>query len=273
MGVSLALKALDSALEKPCLGRLVMFGPIIHNPQVLRFYEKKGVLCLEDPEALHPGDRVIIRAHGIPRHVEAKMRERGVELVDATCPRVKAAQTAIAEATANGHRLFLFGEEHHPEVQGLVSYAHRECFVFSDIAVLATQPVEPGEPLVLAAQTTQDKGAFETIIKEMKHKTVALHVLSTICDATSRRQNEAQELAKKVDAMVIIGGLTSGNTRRLAGIAQNEGVPAFHAESAETLPLQELARFSVIGLTAGASTPRGIIDSAQAKLEALPAAM
>ena len=272
MGVSRALEVLDAALKTPHTGRLITFGPIIHNPQVLKMYEEKGVICLEDPDALQAGDTVIIRAHGLPRQIEKHLQEYGVTLVDATCPRVKSAQMAIADATQRGERLFLFGEEAHPEVRGLVSYAQGECFVFSDPAEAMAQPVRHDEHLILAAQTTQDRAIFESAAAALLQRTSHLRILSTICGATSRRQQEAQQLSQQVDAMVVIGGLSSGNTRRLAMVAQSGGIPAVQIEGVNDLPRDELARFTVLGLTAGASTPKATIDSVQAELERLPSA-
>ena len=129
MGVSLALQKLDTALDEAAAvegpqGRIRTLGPIIHNPQVLAHYEAKGVLCVRDAAELRPGDRVIIRAHGIPRQVEERVRAGGALVVDATCPKVKKAQLAIARATRQGATLLLFGEADHPEVRGLVYYAH-----------------------------------------------------------------------------------------------------------------------------------------------------
>lgn len=123
MGVGLALRKLDEALalQKKGEGRLVMLGPIIHNPQVLDSYTRQGVICAESPADIRPGDTVLIRAHGIPREVEASLRNLGATILDATCPRVKEAQLAIDNATRTGGSLYLFGEAEHPEVRGLVS--------------------------------------------------------------------------------------------------------------------------------------------------------
>ena len=121
MGVAMALRKLDEAVDaRPC-GRVATLGEIIHNPQVLEEYAARGVSCLRSPEEALPGQVVLIRAHGVPRDTEAALRSRGVIVIDATCPRVKAAQLAIAEATAGGLPLLLYGEAEHPEVKGLLS--------------------------------------------------------------------------------------------------------------------------------------------------------
>ena len=212
---------------------------------------------------------MVIRAHGIPRELEEAVRSRGAVVVDATCPKVKKAQLAIARATKNGATLLLFGEAAHPEVRGLVSYASGEAHVFGDEASLAALHPDPALPYVLASQTTQHRGAFEHIEAELRERLPHLEVLSTICDATRERQDEARRIAAQVDAMVVVGGRNSGNTRRLAELAAESGIPAWHVESAAELLRKNFHEKQTVGLTAGASTPKRLIDEAQAWLEAI----
>ena len=271
MGVSLALKRLDEAIEQHSSGgRLLMLGPIIHNPSVLEYYKQKGVLCAGSHDDILPGDTVVIRAHGIPKTVEAALNARGARVVDATCPRVKAAQLAIAKATKGGIPLWLFGEAEHPEVRGLISYAEGACQVFSDPAASETFRCDETQPIVLAAQTTQEKAVFQTLSEHLRQRCPKLHVLSTICDATSKRQAEARAIARQVQLMLVLGGFSSGNTRRLVDVARTEGARALHAETIADLPLADLSQYARIGLTAGASTPHAMIDEVQALLESLP---
>lgn len=267
MGVSLALHKLDAELDR-AKNRLVMLGPIIHNPQVLATYCGRGVLCAENLDDIHAGDTVIIRAHGIPRTVEAQLLELKTNLVDATCPRVKRAQLAIAEATANGQPLFLFGEADHPEVRGLVSYAGGSCVVFGD-AESFHLPQDVGSS-VLAAQTTQDQVAFERLCARLGKEKYPPQVLSTICDATRKRQEEALAIAEQVEIMIIVGSRQSGNTRRLVDVVRSCGIPALHIENPEEIRQEDsLRKYSVAGITAGASTPRQLIDEVQRLLEHL----
>ena len=155
MGVGLALRKLDQALkEHPDTGegRLVMLGPIIHNPQVLDAYTRLGVVCAHSLADVRPGDTVVIRAHGIPRDDEARLVGLGARVLDATCPRVKQAQLSIDEATRPGTSLYLFGEAEHPEVRGLVSYANSPCAVFGSLGELeAMQTFREEQDVVLAA--------------------------------------------------------------------------------------------------------------------------
>ncbi|WP_272701142.1 4-hydroxy-3-methylbut-2-enyl diphosphate reductase [Desulfovibrio sp. Fe33] len=270
MGVDMALTKLDQLVAEPDGHPIYILGPIIHNPQVLKRYADKGVIMVHDPAEVPAGAHVVIRAHGITRQVEESLRERQVLIKDATCPRVKKAQLLIERNTADGGKLLLYGEADHPEVAGLVSYAGNGHFVFGSAEELAGYELTPGERYVLAAQTTQDRVEFEAIAESLAGRgDLDVVVLETICDATKLRQTEAKELAKKVDFMVVVGGYNSGNTRRLAKVVTEQGTPCKHVETMEELPMNELAGYKRIGVTAGASTPRLLIDEVLAGLKAL----
>lgn len=272
MGVSLALQKLDAALrkagEEPGT-RICTLGPIIHNPQVLAAYEARGVVCATEDTPLEATDMVLIRAHGVTREAEARLRALGARVVDATCPKVKKAQLAIARATANGETLLLFGEADHPEVRGLVSYAAGPAHVFGSPAELADLVPDPALPHVLASQTTQDRKSFESIRADLSQRLPRLEVLSTICDATRQRQEEAREIASRVDVMVVVGGRQSGNTRRLADVAALGGIPTWHVECVDELDAKNFRQKCRAGLTAGASTPKSLIDAAENWLASL----
>lgn len=270
MGVGLALKKLDSLLEDGDSRPICMLGPIIHNPQVLERYAERGVRLVKSPEEVPAGSRVVIRAHGIPRQDEAALAARGVEVVDATCPKVKRAQLLIADQAQAGRRLLLFGENDHPEVRGLLSYAGADAFVFESPAELSAHELSPGVPYVLAAQTTQDRQAFRQIRDDLADRlNEPVPVLETICDATRLRQDEAIRLAGRTDCAVVAGGRASGNTRRLAQVIEAEGTPTVLVETAADLQHLDLTQYARVGLTAGASTPKSIIDEIEAHLQAL----
>lgn len=269
LGVSLALKRLDMELAKSGTpeGRLITFGPIIHNPLVMEDYERKGVLCLSDTASILPGDRVVIRAHGIPKQIEEELKNSGAIIVDATCPKVKRAQLAIAKTYAKKRELILFGEENHPEVRGLLSYAGPDSLVFGSMQELEALDFRHGATYFLAAQTTQERGMYleaKAYLEERFGK--AVQTLDTICDATRERQDEVRALCETVEAMVVVGGLNSGNTRRLAEVASSCGAYALHIEQASDITKEQkeaLGRFSETGLTAGASTPKEHIAAAE----------
>ena len=261
MGVDMALHKLDQAIAAPPEnGRIHTLGPIIHNPQVLERYQRQGVFQTDGSSPLGCNDVVIIRAHGIRKQVQERFEDQGVHLVDATCPKVKKAQILIQKQAEQGKHLLLFGERDHPEVQGLISYAPRHT-VFENIDELKKLVLDPGQRYFLAAQTTQDRESFKDIQDYLLQEIDAgMVILDTICMATKNRQDEVRVLARRVEAMVVVGGKSSGNTRRLAQIAEEAGIYTVHVEIAAELPLGELARFERIGLTAGASTPAWIIE-------------
>ena len=269
MGVSLALQKLDSALQKGAYDRIYTLGPLIHNPQVLSAYEKKGVICADEHISLERGDCVVIRAHGIPQDKEAALRESGAIVIDATCPKVKKAQLAIAKATAKGASLVLFGEADHPEVRGLISYAKGPSRVLTADFSLENLDISLEKGLVLASQTTQDREAFLELEQRMTLLYPRLTVLSTICDATKERQEEARAIAKTVDIMVVVGGRQSGNTRRLADVAASCGIETLLVETADEFDEKKFAQKRCAGLTAGASTPKSVIDAAEERLAAM----
>jgi 4-hydroxy-3-methylbut-2-enyl diphosphate reductase len=272
MGVSLALRRLDQELANfhpEGTRRLFSCGPIIHNSEVIRHYADLGVRTLDKPEDLRPGDRVVIRAHGIPRFLEEDLAARGAILADATCPKVKKAQLAIADQRDAGRALLLFGEEEHPEVRGLLSYAG-ESLVFSHPDEIAGLPLRRDCAYALAAQTTQEQSRFEQSVRLLSELLgPKLAVLKTICEATRQRQRETVLLAKRVDIVIVVGGQDSGNTRRLAEEARAHGAEALHVESAADLSPDRLRGKLLAGLTAGASTPERQIDEVQKFLEAL----
>ncbi|MBN1958178.1 MAG: 4-hydroxy-3-methylbut-2-enyl diphosphate reductase [Desulfuromonadales bacterium] len=271
MGVSLALRKLDEVIEKKKVpGDIYILGSIIHNPQVVREYSGKGVITVNAPEEIPTGSIVVIRAHGITRQTQQNLTERGIYVIDATCPKVKDACLLIDRNTRDGRVLLLFGEASHPEVKCLLSYAAGETIVFDNLQDCQKQQLDGCKQYCLAAQTTQDRVVFDEIssyLKALKH--IDVTVLHTICDATKKRQGEAIKLAEEVDFFIVAGGYNSSNTRRLAQVIESHGTQAIHVETVDELPLEKLKQYKKIGLTAGASTPRKIVDEIQAKLESL----
>ncbi len=269
MGVSLALGKLDRALLKQNSGDSIFtLGPIIHNPQVQQRYKKKGVQLAHALDDIPAGSTVVIRAHGIPKDEEDRLRAKQVSIIDATCPKVKKAQLIIEEQSKSGKTMLLFGEADHPEVKGLLSYSTRS-FVFESLDHLKQQKISPGT-YFLAAQTTQDRNEFYAIEAYLKEKICpSLIALDTICDATKNRQEEVIQLAEKMQCVIVVGGKSSGNTRRLAEIASTRAATVFHVETAADLPLAEIKNYSQIGITAGASTPQDIVDKIRQQIETM----
>ncbi|MDX2495176.1 MAG: 4-hydroxy-3-methylbut-2-enyl diphosphate reductase [Desulfuromusa sp.] len=271
MGVSLALHKLDEIIEKKNIsGDIYILGSIIHNPQVVAEYAEKGVISADSPEEIPAGSIVVIRAHGITKQVQHSLSQRGIHVIDATCPKVKDACLLIEENTDKGRVLLLFGEEAHPEVKCLLSYAAGDTVVFDSLEECQKCDLDPNLEYCLAAQTTQDKQIFDAISRELlKREGLDLIILPTICDATKMRQTEATKIADQSDFVIVAGGYNSSNTRRLAQVVETNGTTALHVETVDELPLDDLRKFQKIGLTAGASTPKKIVDQIQAALESL----
>lgn len=271
MGVDMALHKLDDVLKsnlRHC--PVATFGPIIHNPQVLEHYASQGVTVAKDPEAIPPGGIVVVRAHGIPRQTQEVLERMGAEIVDATCPKVKKAQLLVRKMASEGSLVLLFGEADHPEVSGLVSYADAGYLVFETIDELRGLTIPSAESYCLASQTTQDRAEFAKVRKYLTDiPLTGLRVCDTICNATAERQSECIAMARTVDAMVVVGGFESGNTRRLAKVARDQGVRCLHVETADDPALASLAGLASVGLTAGASTPGLLIDEVERTLAAL----
>lgn len=274
MGVGLALRKLDQVLEQNKRNSVYTFGPIIHNPQVLQQYMAKGVIIVEELEHVPENSVVVIRAHGIPRYIQETLQKRNINLLDATCPKVKKAQLLIHQSTelASSKKdtisnLLLFGEAKHPEVRGLLSYSLVDSIVFENLQSLTEKHLDPNLFYILASQTTQDRREFENI-KNSLHSfgNIKMTVLDTICDATAQRQAEALEIAVQTDHMIVVGGFESGNTRRIVQSIKKKGIPCLHIETAEELPLEHLKAKKKIGLTAGASTPKEMIDNVHSTL-------
>ncbi|WP_462327787.1 4-hydroxy-3-methylbut-2-enyl diphosphate reductase [Desulfobaculum sp.] len=268
MGVSLALKKLNAVVKAAeGIRHIRTLGPIIHNPQVLEHYAAHGVEVIECAKDAEDGDVVVIRAHGVPQALEDDMKKRGVDIHDATCPKVKKAQLLIARETENGRTLLLYGEADHPEVRGLLSYAGPDAVVFETLEELKAA-LKPGTEYFLAAQTTQDRNLFEELKEYLATALPApIPVLETICDATRIRQQKAIRIAREVDRMIVAGGRNSGNTRRLVQVVRDQGVQCDHVETADELSADAYRGISRIGLTAGASTPDKIIGEIVDKLK------
>ncbi|PLX98362.1 MAG: 4-hydroxy-3-methylbut-2-enyl diphosphate reductase [Desulfuromonas sp.] len=271
MGVSLALRKLDKIIEeKDIPGDIYILGPIIHNPQVVQEYTDKGIIIVESPEEIPAGSIVVIRAHGITRQIQSTLPERGIHVIDATCPKVKEACLLIDRNTRDGRTLLLLGEEAHPEVKCLLSYAAGESIVFDSLETLKTHALDPAKKYCLSAQTTQDRMVFDEISDYLQGLDgIDCKPLNTICDATRKRQGEAIRLADEVDFFIVAGGYNSSNTRRLAQVIEACGTHAVHVETADELPLEKIRQYGKVGLTAGASTPKNIIDDIQSVLEKL----
>ena len=255
MGVRRAMNiVLDEANKKK--GKLYTYGPLVHNPQAIEMLKQKGVEILGSHDVTNA--TVILRAHGVAPSERKKIKEAGNLLCDATCPHVARAHAIIKKEIKEGYNAIIIGDKGHAEVNGLLGHADKKGFVIENLDDVKSLP--DMDRACVVAQTTQNRNVFLQIVEEIKKKIPDTRVFDTICDSTSMRQKEVQELAKEVDAMVIVGGKNSANTKRLYEISLSAGVPSFHIEEEDELDHLGLEQYENIGVMAGASTPHWVIS-------------
>jgi len=263
-------RAMDLAFEaaKKYRDPLYTLGPLIHNPQAVASLERLGVRMKERIEEI-PRGTVIFRSHGVSLGELQKAKKKKLRIIDATCPIVKRAQHFAKFLHRHGYTLLIVGDVQHPEVEAIRSYIGDRVEVIEDIRAL--QAIEPCEKLGVIAQTTQSFRLFEEIVGAALGKAREVRVFNTICHATTIRQKEAVEIAKKVDCMVVAGGYNSGNTQRLVSICKEAQPSTYHIEEAKELKPRWFLGKRRIGLTAGASTPSWIIKEVEKELRQLKA--
>ncbi len=237
--------------------KIYTYGPLIHNPQTVDILEKRGIVPVDSIDDVDEGT-IIIRAHGISLQERQKIKEKGIKIIDATCPKVVRVQSIIKKHASLDYTILIVGDREHPEVIGLLGYASGKGFVVSDKDEIDTLPEL--DKVCVVAQTTQNSCEYEKLIKEIKRRFPSTVTFNTICDSTERRQAEINELAPQVDAMIVVGGKNSANTRRLAMISRKCGTPTFHIETADELKKTGINGYNNIGVSAGASTPNWITD-------------
>ncbi|MGM0681601.1 MAG: 4-hydroxy-3-methylbut-2-enyl diphosphate reductase [Thermodesulfobacteriota bacterium] len=264
MGVRRAVDTCLALVEEG--GYIATFGPLIHNPQVLEHLKKKGVHILEEmPESIQ--GKVVVRAHGIPPQQKKQLRLAGADVRDATCPRVQKVQAIIKKYSGQGYDTVIIGDKNHAEVLGLMGFAQGSVYVVSNIGDL--EQLNMTDPFIVVSQTTQDKETFLKLSSLIRDCYPACLIFNTICDSTHRRQYEVLKLGGKVDAIVVVGGRGSANTRRLRERAEGMGKSVFLVESEDEIDPVSLAGFTSIGVTAGASTPSWVIDRVVKVLEGI----
>ena len=252
------------------------YGPIIHNETVIDDLEKKGVQVihsLEEAKDLTEGT-IVIRSHGVTRREQEELIADGLRVVDATCPFVKKIHTLVQEYSENGYYVVIIGSGDHPEVQGIVGWSDEtRTSVICDADQARNLELKPWKKVCIVAQTTFNYNKFQELVEIIQKKgyysvsTVdkdsEIIVHNTICSATKERQEAAKELSAKVDAMLVIGGLSSSNTRKLYEICSENCRNTYFIQTKEDLENSDFSRFDYVGITAGASTPNNIIEEVQ----------
>ena len=241
-------------------------GPIIHSPQVVGKLEALGIRALESLDGLESGT-IIIRSHGVELKDICEAQQKELDIVDATCPFVKKAQEHVKSLSESGYCVVVVGDADHPEVQGIVSYGGENVFVVGsgdDVKKLPTF-----KKFGVVAQTTQSFENLKNVVCECLLRGGEIRVFNTICDATAVRQEEAKELAGQVDCMLVVGGFNSANTHRLLEVCAELQPRTYHIETAVEINPAWFEGAERIGVTAGASTPKWIIDEVVARIDEL----
>lgn len=263
-GVKRATKMAFAAVGKD--QKTYTLGPIIHSPQVVGKLESLGVRALDSLEGVDSGT-IIIRSHGVEQKEIYEAEQKHLSIVDATCPFVKKAQEHVKSLSAEGYGVVVVGDADHPEVQGIVSYGGDGVFVVASGEDVKKLPKM--KKIGVVAQTTQSFENLKNVVYECLLRGGEIRVFNTICDATAVRQEEAKYLAGRVDCMLVIGGFNSANTRRLLEVCTEIQQKTYHIETAEEIKSAWFAGAKQVGVTAGASTPKWIIDEVMNKIEQL----
>ena len=262
-------RAVELAKRTAAEGGCVMLGSIIHNAAVVQELEALGARTVEDVSQIQPGETVVIRSHGEPVETYRALEEKGARIVDATCPNVARIHQLVAKAEAEGRTPLIIGEAHHPEVLAAASRSPHSVILEGPEELerwLAERPERREMPLLAVAQTTCIRTIWRNAQKILKKECTNAEIFDTICLATHKRQTEAAELAAKVDVMVVVGDRKSANTKHLTEISRMRCPTVYQIEGAEELRVDFLKGCSVAGLTAGASTPAGIIKEVYATM-------
>ena len=257
MGVHLAVAIAEDACKN---GEIFSLGPLIHNQRVIKDLESKGLKVLKRGENPPPLSAVIISAHGISPLREKELNENCAVLLDATCPNVKANQKTAESYSKKGYYVFLAGEKNHSEIIGISGYITKKgCNICSNTAEAeeAAKKLKQkagNEKTVLIGQTTINPALYNAIGEKIRLYFPQLKIINTICDATEKRQEALKKLCKKAEAIIVIGGKESSNTRQLCLIAQEQGKDAFLVETVEDIP-EDIKKYNTVGICAGASSP------------------
>ncbi len=265
-------RAVELVEQQAALGKKVYtYGPIIHNEEVTEELAKKGVQIVSDKEEWNGAEKgtLIIRSHGVSKKEFEEMQASGHEVLDATCPFVKKIHRIVEEQSNNGRQIIVIGTESHPEVQGIIGWCNGPVLVVENAVDAEKLEENPGKKVCVVAQTTFNSKKFQDLVEIIEKKRYDILVLSTICSATEERQKETRLLAQESEAMIVIGGLHSSNTRKLYEISKQQCVNTYFIQKLSDLDLRLFKSFRSVGITAGASTPNNIIEEVHTSMSDL----
>ena len=265
-GVERAVNTVYEQIEAYSGEPIYTFGPIIHNEEVIKELEKKGVSVLHtesDLDALETGV-VIIRSHGVEKRIYDKLNKKGIVIVDATCPFVKKIHNIVQKESELGKYIIIIGNPDHPEVKGIRGWAGNRVSVVQKAEDIENLSLNEDEKICVVSQTTFNYNKFKDLVEIIREKSYDICVLNTICNATKERQTEAKRIAEEVDAMIVIGDKHSSNTQKLFEICASACNDTYYIQTLDDLDMNQLGSVvKTVGITAGASTPNNIIEEVQ----------
>ena len=260
-------RAVDTVYEQvdTCSGPIYTYGPIIHNEEVVKDMESKGVVVLRTEEELDDlsGGTVIIRSHGVEKRIYDKLEAKGIRIVDATCPFVTKIHNIVQKESAAGKYILIIGSPDHPEVIGIRGWSGEHAAVIQNADDIENIDFSKNRKICVVSQTTFNYNKFKDLVEIIKKKSYDIIVLNTICNATKERQTEAESIAESVDAMIVIGDKHSSNTQKLFEICRKACNNTYYIQTLGDLDLNQLGSVETVGITAGASTPNNIIEEVQ----------
>ncbi len=248
-------------------GPVVTLGPIIHNPQAVARFRDKGVVTVSAVGEVADGTTVVVRTHGAVREELDRAKERRLEVVDGTCPYVKYPQAIAQRLSEEGYHVVVVGDANHAEIKGVVSYSRTPCTVVKPGGEI---PEIKAKKVAVIAQTTCIGAEFERVVGALALRHQEVRAVNTICNDTEERQADARALAREVDAVVVVGGKNSANTRHLAEICREIQPRTWHVETEAELDGAWFDGCRIAGVSAGASTPDWVVEGVAAWLRALP---
>lgn len=258
-GVNRAMEIANKELNKRALTKTYAIGPLIHNDQAMDKLREKNLIIDENIDNYEKNSSAIIRSHGLSKAFYDRMEEANINIIDATCPFVKKIQNIVFEGTNKGYNIIVVGDRNHPEVKGIIGWSQGEYYTINSIEEAQNFKNSADKNYLVVVQTTFNVERYNTIESILKEKLTNVVFNNTICYATKQRQESAESLSKKVDAMVVIGGKNSSNTLKLAEICRKH-CKTLLIETAEDLDIDDIKALEYIGIVAGASTPDYIIQ-------------
>ncbi len=266
-GVERALKIVNQALSE-VKTPLYTLGPLIHNPQVVEELKGRGLTPVSSIDEVK-GGAIIIRTHGVEPSILREASAKSLKIIDATCPFVKKAQEKAAWLSKNDYFVVIVGEKKHPEVKGILGYTNNQALLVEDAASLNLELINNQKKVGVVVQTTQPLDKLREVVDKLLPYPNELRIFNTVCHATRRRQEAAKRLAHQVDVMIVIGGKNSANTTRLHHLSKEINKQTYHIETAREIKEEWFSRAGSVGVTAGASTPRYLIEKVVERLESL----